>query len=345
MTAKKKCNQKKKKQTQPQPRKQKNTLSLCTQKYILARLNPFDPKAVGSCIPQAASGSTFKFRTTARATITNTDVRGLILLVRPDLSQTHASLQVLVTNQPAGTPLVLSDNCAFKDLIPLNNGINAKGSPFKDEAFTSESLEQRIVGWGIKVTPSGAPLNRQGTMYGYVLPQSKHTFDAATNNPIGEFFDPHLKLQDFMTYPTARWANVGKGESLHLVDHSATTSMQERWYTSHEYRGVGGSSTSGALNSVAAIYLPPDANGAGSFEVEFVAHWELKGRNIIGLQTHNLADPPGYMDALSNIVSQLQAGARRLPPPEVCARYAFQAASFMGYGPARLRERQQRLHY
>ena len=299
-------------------------VSLCVQKFILAKLDPFNPKAVGACVPQASSGSSFKFRTTARATIQIPDNRGLLLVIRPDVSSQHASMQFAQSTVSSGTT---SDGCEFRHMIVRAPGdVVANGSPFKDAAFNDGALQQRLVGWGLKVTPSGPPLHRQGTMYGYVPPQSIGEVDPLGGPPIGDTFADADLFSDYQSYPTTRWANVGKGETLRLMDHTATTTQQERWHTSHESKGVGGSYTGGMLKGIAVAYLPADSNDSGSYEVEMVAHWECKGRDILGLQTANEPDAGGYFSSFSKIVSIAEDLGRKLPPPATLVKGAMQAA-------------------
>ena len=300
----------------------------CALKYAAARLDPFSKTAVGACLPQASSGPTFRFTTQARFQVQTSLTADGCLGISPSAANDQPSLW-WKDSFPSSANFDYFVQGAPGDVTAHE----AHGSPFQTTAFSPGNLEQRCLGWGVKIYSITAPLHKEGMMYGTTVTNDNldtPTFiDAATQRP-----------DDYMTVLNTRWADVSKGKLI-LLDRQVSPTAVEAWFPGAEYRGIskqmaGGSLSAGSRSprDLIAFAKLPNANGErGLYFIEFVAHWEVRGSEILAISKPSETAGAGYTGLLSSISHQCRAMGVQYPAAATMVNNALsEFAKASGYG-------------
>jgi hypothetical protein len=272
------------------PRPPKSTkVDKCASKYVVARLDPFNPHATGCCF----------FGETATAHLPYF-TRGACEPVAA------AGLHLGVVFFPCcsnNSPSIWEADSATTITLALAGGTcTAYGSPFVDASFGSHALEQRLVSAGVRITAIGAPLYRGGQMYGYWVPDSQMLAGTTTE-------------ANLWTFVNTRFATKSK-KPLTLVFADQEKASYGNWHTSEYYGGVTGTPTTAPT----FLYCQADASGTTAFLVETIAHWEVRGQTVSTMLTSPPSDATLFGKAWTGVESLLRQIGHDMPQPSVMAR-------------------------
>jgi len=272
-------------------------LDECSIKYLKARLDPFAPDALGACVPDGQSGTSFKFRTTLRgAQIANSSASGVgvLLVITPDAASNVNSITAYEATQNS-TLDQLGDGTH-----PLIGSWPMIGSPFEHAAFSGGNLEQRLVGFEVRVFNRGAPLYQQGVAYGYY--EGSFPADGAGNSKV-DVMGGNTSAGAYSPYPLVR--RVGMTEMhtcpLKLLYAPESELATKEWYKTSRANSLLGTYPNGANYTNMIIFIPADVQSVTNISIECVAHWEVKGRTCRPFSTPNNNSP--FTDSVRSAVS------------------------------------------
>jgi hypothetical protein len=273
------------------PDPHQRAIAECALKYVHARLDPFSPKAIGACRFGSSTMPTFKCSNRSMTT-------HAIDLASASLGSTHLTLiwRPNASNDVWGL-CIAPDTAAGRTISaliaePTSVFINEIGSFFPQTQFVGGELESRVVGAGLRVMCTGAPLYLQGTTESLV-PADQLWSEADT---------PAATMRSSMN--TRYHAKRLQSEHVMLYDNEANNDL---------FRGS--PFINGVPNeSIGTLRIPADASTPIiHFTVETVSHWEVSGREVRPASSATPSSSNLY-DKLSEGVSNvLQVIGHKLP--------------------------------
>lgn len=284
-------------------------LSACAAKFALAACDPFNPKAVGVCLPTLPAQRSQKVARFLRGTFVIGTLGVGYVAIAPCLVNDYACVYSTNANY-ANSALVLRAGTAAiagVDFVPV------PGPWSSTEVLTgttSNSVRGRIVTAGVSAQYSGSLLNQGGQYVGLVQPQHDELFNVGTTvtpATVASYREAYFK------------PNCGQRVVLSAIP---INNMEEAY--SHEFAlsdtGVnsgtapayplGASSTN---NMTAPVIISADpimviavtGGVAGSvYTFEVVLHCEYVGRPVAAVSTASEADVVGYQ-AVSTAAQKL----------------------------------------
>jgi hypothetical protein len=244
----------------------------------------------------------------------NALAEGMVILTNPSASNDKASFSV-------------HKNVGPDDIInPLSGGDSglAVGSPFTDASFGLGQLEQRCVGWGIRVTNASAPLNTAGTMYGYS--EMSHGTIGGTATPssmIGRSATVRETLHKCLDEPFV------------LLKGGSEWSELTNFHGSSFVDGDSGIYAGGSRNAKALIYIPQNSSST-HVHIELVAHWEARGRMVTPFASlSEIAEPASAQAVWGAVTQAVRAIQGSLPTNRVLFDIGMQAYRYHRAGRQR----------
>jgi hypothetical protein len=282
--------------------------------FILAQSDPFHEGARGACIPDGDGGMTFKFCTRNTMLMSNDFGEGMTILVHPTAGSDSYSLTVN-KNISAGQTL---------DSLTGGDGSLSVGSPFPASSFSLGNLEQRCVGWGLRVTNASAPLNTAGTMYGYSEMSHAVIGGSATSTSI-----------------VGRSATVRETMHRCLSDPFTLLKGGSEWteltnfHDSSFVDGSNGVYAAGSRHAKGLVYIPQNASST-HVRIELVAHWEARGRTVTPFASLSEIAEPASAQAVWGAITQAVRGIQgSLPSNRILFDIGLQAYRYHRAGRQR----------
>lgn len=249
----------------------------CVRAYAHARIDPFGRLAQGACVPSGDGGRTFKFQTFVNWPFSFAGAgggKGLLVTWRPsadnDISQLSYAEELSSTTLDAAVAIA-HQTC--------------KGSPFAAASFGTGNLEQRLVGAEIRAYPTSSSLKKQGMAIGYWTPTGGYL--AGTNSPDALAVELNGKK-----------AFLASDEFLKVTfDHDNTNEMTN-WHPASYYFGGATSAYTGGLKAgPVVIWLPGNSDGDIMYNVQCIAHWEVRGRIATPMGHTEQPEPVAFQKA------------------------------------------------
>ncbi len=282
-----------------------NQLRQCEERYAFARLDPFDKRAGGSCIPGQSNVPSLTQRTFSKGVISSTASNGLVIGVSPNASSDSPSLRWKV-----GT-----DTTTLATLATAPNSIIADGAFFPDSSFSSGNLEQRLVGWGLRIWTLDAALTKSQYIGGYSGPDADAVLDTAGT------------MGQWTSELNGRIMPKGKaGDTpMQILFRSDNMVDTEKWRNTSMWMG----NVAGSESYQAVIFVAPndDTGVSTSIYYEFVAHWELRGSTVAAQQKAHPESQPGAGAKLHTLASNLLGQGAQLESALFSANHIVKMAT------------------
>jgi hypothetical protein len=290
-------------------------LDPCVLEYIWARIDPWDPRAFGACFPGSGAYPSLRLTTVFRGMLSSDAVgEELCIAVRPTCANDNPSVK-------AGSAVSTTIASA------ATQAINANGSMFTAASFTAATLEQRMIGCGIKMRQVNAPLAMQGIATGFSLHSSDSLNTALTSATMAAF-------------PNSRVVPV-RDKELKLVFGVDDVDKQAFFNPDPEWQ------SHGATAFIMAAFFPaPDATTKAQVMVDYVAHWELRGTMVAasaGAARSNVQQFGQAWGEINNVLrntsAHLQDGAKTVAEVSRTVAMMSGASHLVGATAAMLRVR------
>jgi hypothetical protein len=297
----------------------------CVLRYGKMLVDPFAEDARGACIPDGRGGSTFKFATYARSIVTAGT--NYAVLVRPSAANNSQSLQIW-WEKNAADAVEDNDNFATYDTATSTGfvNVNAVGSPFATSSFVAGSLEQRCVGYEVRVTNNTLMTYRGGECWAWQA--VSYDTDAELGLRVNEATSP----SDFTTYlQTKSFSGItGDGQPV-LRLASADFDKLKLFRAEHGLAGVQGTPMAGgAMQCNGFIWLPSQVT-PGQWKVELIAHWEVRGTSVGVLGQPPDVEAPATANKMFNAANTvIQNSMSRIPVKRIATEVASAAANYFG---------------
>jgi len=340
-------------------------LSECAAKYAIAVTDPWNPKAIGSCVPAGNPRPSMKVNTLTRFTMTvGTNGTGFVLLM-PCLAKdstcvvytngvgatsyqgSGATLNWLNTGPALATGVALLSN----SVLPF-----ATNELFQEysEVGESQGVNGRIISLGVSATFAGTAMNTGGTMT--ILTRSSHQSVVQSTGVPGTFPNeisvPYLQqFREARVHPVhpIKYTVVDSARLDGEEDYSSNTireqSSQEQYdqqnvlypFSQGSITSTTTSTTWAGIGSPTSIILVQGGVPGSSFICELCGHFEFNGPLAqYGLSPVHV-DPVGFgmvREAAAQLPS-MQAGAPDTSPTTLMLSTLRTAAEHIG--PAAVR--------
>ncbi len=273
-------------------REENSKVRECEDKFKQAMIDPFNPYALGCCLPAGFQRPSFKFSATASGTFSTSgaDGYGWIFCAPTPANNKYSVYTTKVETVDAVTPSpVAGATGAYRVGVQ---------SPFPAETFTdgshtlANSLSARVISVGLRIRYIGTKDQSGGRVYGFVDPSHQNLCNSQST-----IFSIANRAQ------CIKYANPGSGRWMSIKAHA--TSQGEIDYPQEQTGG-----TTGDENQVRLCYpwsndkvigdsLPTDgaapigmwvksANGrAAEYEFEVIYHCEGVGEAVSQMVTQN----------------------------------------------------------
>lgn len=294
-------------------------LTTCAAKYAMATVNPWDPLAMGACVPSAPARPTYKVRSILRGTFQVGTSLGFIA-VSPVLCNDRL-VAYSTTQAYAGTTVSCSATAGSVGTV----GSNMSSLPFTMAQLTSNTVAEsaaqgRIVAVGLSARYVDTELNRGGRIICYADPDH--------GNING------LSISDFGTRPEAIFSSPDQARPKCWVSAYGQTAVEQTFpmedptYNAAQYQiqqayplsqNQSVTLTAGDLGYGAPIMCIVATGITGNtYEFEIVIHAEYVGAATSSMLTPNSADADG--------LALVQTALGRAPTVRQATGMSFQKA-------------------
>lgn len=296
------------KKTRPRVRKlvvasaPKKTLSACARKYLTAVLDPFDPRALGACVPVGNNSHSWKgcFRVVTTLTI-GTQGIGTIL-VCPNTANDQG--QMLLSNSTyTGTPSACTIQGATDTAATEYVMISAMPYTYANLTGATSVVGGRVVACGLRIRYTGTENDRGGTIYAAIAPDREDLTGATIAN-LSQF------PQCAVVPVSDKYFQISMGPGS-TDDTFYSNALNGNIFTFS--RGLATPhSTASSISYAGPMGLIVQAKAATTFLVEYIIHVEYSGRSAAPFSSPSDSDAEGY-SAVTNVVNAFYNAIATVP--------------------------------
>jgi hypothetical protein len=267
----------------------------CTYKYILAKTDPFNPEAVGACVPRDNYSASQKNHAFVRLSMLCNTYGYAVAWIMPCLANDRPVIYYSRGSSTisGATPLNLAALIAANevDVVDLPTPYNT--ASLFDSGLTSSasSVKGRIVSGGFRWWYAGTELNRSGWSTAFVSPSHSSIESETPNSILGRATANVIPNAGRQKHNAAIFG-IRAEEFAYTVPQNGSTASVDELLSNYPYSSGVSSSVASAYGAPIAVLIWQGVHNT-AHELEYCQHSEYIGAPTTFMATKNYSDPQG----------------------------------------------------